>query len=182
MINHNIEIKKNEDVVQNVIYKIIPIITREEGLEKTPITIEIVKTEPLVIVSETELNPLVYEMNFVKGEKGEPFRYEDFTQEQLDLLKAECGISQSSWFDYVGGYKIEPTLLQTGIFTLEYAEQTTTHEGEVYEYIYQGETEDIILYRFISNDGLVDEFFNNYTGTNLSQFIVSKLIKLGGVS
>lgn len=39
----------------------------------------------------TPINGTIYFSNFIRGPKGDPFRFEDFTQEQLDSLKGETG-------------------------------------------------------------------------------------------
>ena len=44
----------------------------------------------------------------VKGDKGDPFTYDDFTQEQLDALKGADGYTPQKGIDYFDGGKGEP--------------------------------------------------------------------------
>lgn len=74
------------------------------------------------------------------------------------------------WMTLTRGYKIEPTLLGT---TVEGSDS-----GDVYEYTYESFPSDVIYYRFISDNGTRDEYYESYSLGSLSNLLTRKQIIL----
>ena len=51
----------------------------------------------------------------VKGEKGDPFRYEDFTPEQLAALKGEKGDNYVTFAGTMAEYEAQKDTIEDGI-------------------------------------------------------------------
>lgn len=70
------------------------------------------------------------------------------------------------WMTLVRGYNTTPTL------------SAIIPSGEVYTYVYNSSPSNIIYYRFISTDGITDEFYTYFSGSTLSGLVASKSIIL----
>jgi hypothetical protein len=70
------------------------------------------------------------------------------------------------WMTLVRGYNATPTLL------------ANIGSGEVYTYVYNSSPTNITYYRFISNDGSTDAFYNSWNGSAVSGLVASKSITL----
>ena len=80
----------------------------------------------------------------------------------------EVGADVQDWMNLVRGYYTEPVFINNN------------GSGDVYEYTYETKTINVykIYYRYISDDGSEDSFYENYSGGILSNLIAKKKIIL----
>jgi len=76
------------------------------------------------------------------------------------------GLPGLTWSDLVNGFKTTPTLL------------TTTVDGDVYEYIFEGSGGDVTLYRLVPSGAEDDAFYTSFVDPVLSGLVVTKKVLL----
>ena len=80
--------------------------TPKDGVSVTDIDVNANKQIVFTMSDGTEF--ISGKIPTVKGDKGDPFTYDDFTQEQLDALKGADGYTPQKGIDYFDGGKGEP--------------------------------------------------------------------------